>query len=135
MMIKQEERFDYKGYPCVILFMSFGHRCGYVGVPIEKSYNIDIDDIDCHGGVTYCEEHLHYQEDKNIKWIGFDTGHYGDGRDFETVKKLFGDNPKILNGLEFFQGSGYWVDFPVRTLDYCKEQCKQIVEQIIEMEN
>ena len=26
-----ECKFDYKGYPCVVLFMPLGYRCGYVG--------------------------------------------------------------------------------------------------------
>lgn len=28
-----ETKFEYKGYPCVVLFMPGAYRCGYVGVP------------------------------------------------------------------------------------------------------
>lgn len=133
-MVKQEDRFDYKGYPCVILFMSHGHRCGYVGVPNDRKY--DIDNIMCHGGVTYCKEHLHFQEDKNTLWIGFDTGHYQDGRDYECIKKYFGDNEIVMKNLDFIikvqngKNTG-----SIRTLEYCKEECKNIVEQIIGVKN
>lgn len=50
-MPKLEKQFEYKGFPCVILFMPTGYRCGYVGIP--KEVKIDIDNIGCHGGITY----------------------------------------------------------------------------------
>ena len=50
--VYQEERFEYRGYPCVILFMDMGHRCGYVDVP-ESEAVADDDDISCHGGITW----------------------------------------------------------------------------------
>lgn len=33
-MYKVESDFTYKGYRCVVIFTDFGHRCGYVGVPL-----------------------------------------------------------------------------------------------------
>lgn len=36
--LKQETRFLYKGFPCVVLFMPGGYRCGYVGLPKENKY-------------------------------------------------------------------------------------------------
>lgn len=50
-MPKLEKQFEYKGFPCVILFMPTGYRCGYVWIP--KEVKIDIDNIGCHGGITY----------------------------------------------------------------------------------
>lgn len=49
-MPKLEKQFEYKGFPCVILFMPTGYRCGYVWIP--KEVKIDIDNIGCHGGIT-----------------------------------------------------------------------------------
>ena len=84
----QESRFEYKGFPCVILFMDMGHRCGYVGIP--EASGIDVDEINCHGGITYGpSSELKMQEDENIEWIGFDTPHYMDGRDIEKNKRIF----------------------------------------------
>lgn len=53
---KQESRFEYKEFPCVILFMPMGYRCGYVGLPKEnRYYKKKYDDIpvDCHCGLSY----------------------------------------------------------------------------------
>ena len=32
-----ECKFDYKGYPCVVLFMPLGYRCGY-----DPSFPVDL---------------------------------------------------------------------------------------------
>lgn len=120
--VVQEERFEYRGYPCVVLFMDLGHRCGYVGVP--SNVHVDIDKIGCHGGITYGPDPgLHFQEDDDISWIGFDTCHYGDGRDVEKVKEYFG---RDISGFDF--------GGTIKTLEYCKEECKKIVDQIISNE-
>lgn len=118
--VYQEERFEYRGYPCVILFMDMGHRCGYVGVPVDVK--VDEDDICCHGGITYCSGHLHGQEDEGIIWYGFDCAHCDDEQDVEATLDYFGKKPYMLS----FNGS-------IKTLEYCKEECKKIVDQIIEM--
>lgn len=104
----QEKRFDYKGFPCVILFMDHfdGFRCGYVGIPKEnKLYKKPYNKIDivCHGGLTYGCTELFHQHDNDIYWIGFDCNH------------------------------GFDIGIK-RTLEYCEEQCMLIVEQLIEME-
>lgn len=131
---KQEKRFDYKGFPCVILFMPTAYRCGYVGVPLPQGLDIKTDKISCHGGVTYYEGHLHRQDDVDKWWVGYDCGHYGDGFDVETAKKLYADDEKAIKQLEIMKD--YFEiqsDFPIHTLEYCEEQCKLIVEQLIEM--
>lgn len=123
--VVEESRFEYKGFPCVILFMSMGHRCGYVGIP--EASGIDVDKIDCHGGITYGpSSYLHLQEDENIEWIGFDTGHYRDGKDIEKVKEYFPDRDTY---------NLYFIDhgFKPRTLEYCEDQCRKIVDQVIDM--
>ena len=73
----EEIRYEYKGFPCVVLFMNLGHRCGYVGIPFSQQFvDRDLqDEISCHGGVTYYDTHLRFQDDENMIWIGFDTAH------------------------------------------------------------
>ena len=93
-MPKLEKQFEYKGFPCVILFMPTGYRCGYVWIP--KEVKIDIDNIGCHGGITYNSDHLYHQERKDLRWIGFDCAHCFDGYDVETAKRLFSDNEKAI---------------------------------------
>lgn len=131
---KQEKRFDYKGFPCVVLFMPMAYRCGYVGLP--KGTEIDTDSIDCHCGITYSENHLHCQEDTDRFWVGFDCGHCCDGYDIETAKKLYGDDKNVMAQIEIMGATGYFTicnnENPIRTLEFCEEQCKHIVEQLID---
>lgn len=131
---KQEKRFDYKGFPCVILFMPMGYRCGYVGIP--KGTEIDTDSIDCHCGVTYTDTRLHNQTDTDKLWIGFDCGHACDDFDLAIIKELYADDENIMKQTAIMEGTGYFRlcnENPVRTLEYCEEQCKGIVEQLIEL--
>jgi hypothetical protein len=130
----QETRFDYKGYPCVVLFIPLCHRCGYVGIPSSSKLckGIKLDEICCHGGITYNEKRLHHQKDKDMWWIGFDCAHWGDSRDYETAKKLFVKDKEFAEQLKKYEEiDKEIVDFgTVRSLDYCIEQCKFIVDQL-----
>lgn len=132
---KQEKRFEYKGFPCVILFMPMGYRCGYVGLPKEnKYYGKSYDDIpvDCHCGLTYASRKLHTKNDTDKWWIGFDCGHCCDGYDVSKIKELYADDESVMEQAErmadYFEICN---ENPVRTLEYCEEQCKNIVEQLI----
>lgn len=133
----QEERFEYKGFPCVVLFMPVGFRNGYVGLPQENKYyskGYDFIPVNCHGGLTYASRELYGQEDKNTWWIGFDCGHCCDGFDIEAIKEHYKDDALVLSQLEIMQGyySMANSDTEFRTLDYVKEECKKIVDQLLE---
>lgn len=58
-----ETKFEYKGYPCVVLFMPGAYRYGYVGVPkshkLAKKSVDDLGYLDCHGGVTLIQNHFY----------------------------------------------------------------------------
>lgn len=123
--IAEESRFEYKGYPCVVLLMGLGYRCGYVGIP-NKTYDIDFEEvIDCHGGITYGpSDHLHLQEDDDILWIGFDCAHWEDGYDVDAAIKYFGPDHAVA----------YIRSGTICTLDYCQGECMKIVDQLIELQ-
>lgn len=134
----QEKRFDYKGFPCVVLMQHMAFRTGYVGIPKgHKLYGVGYDGIgiDCHGGLTYSDKSLALQNDEDTWWIGFDTGHYCDGKDYEMAIKMFADDVAVLNGIMLCKkiderfGTN---TLPVRTLEYCEDQCKYIVDQILQ---
>lgn len=144
-----EERFIYKGYPCVVLFMPAGFRAGYVGLPkTNKLYGQEYGKnacfgIACHGGITYGRSYLYGQDDKDTWWIGFDCGHFIDRIDLEQANKYFKydeETKKILLSLisvpplRDIHSTADGVPCEIRTLDYVKENCKRIVEQIIELE-
>ena len=132
----------HKGFEYLITFTHYGTRCGYVAVSPDFKYNTD--DISVHGGVTFeGEDH----GAKNLLpmpcsdiWIGFDAAHWGDMRDFDKAKKYFGQNEKEMRGINLMEEIHKEVDelerqdpsFSHKTYDYMVDQCKSVIEQLIE---
>lgn len=59
---------------CIRRHGYIGHLCGYVEAPYGLS--VDIDEIDCHGGITFND---HWSElPTDGYYIGFDCMHFGD---------------------------------------------------------
>lgn len=132
-----EKRFEYKGYPCVVLMQPLCFRTGYVGLPKGNQYfhkNYNAIPVYCHGGLTYASDDLYGQTDEDTWWIGFDTGHYGDGHDFEEGKRLYAGNEEALKSIEMCERTMFYHDGPARTLRYCEHECKRIVDQLIKNE-
>lgn len=128
MLPVMESRFNYKGFPCVVLFMPFGFRCGYIGIPKgHRFYKMNYVKIPvgCHGGLTYSDDHLHHQDDKDIWWIGFDCGHYMDGYDLKSRRQYFPELPDE----EFMYTEEY------KDIGFCKHECREIVDQIVGDDN
>ena len=131
-----ENKFTYKGYPCVVLFMPGTYRCGYVGIPsnhkLAKKSVDELSSLDCHGGITYSEPYLHECEDNDTWWIGFDCAHCFDGYDIETAKQYFGNEPDFQRAYAIMQD--LWneanKEYKFYTLSYVKEECKKLVDQI-----
>lgn len=150
-----EKQFTYKGYQCVVVMQSLGHRCGYVGIPIEhplygKDYfdyidininhgNVPIDNyFSCHGGITYANGGVYseYPIKGNLWWFGFDCAHWGDIRDFQAAKEIFRDNKDVLTRLsrselleKSFSSGGQ-----VRSLKYVTDECIRLADQLSEYE-
>lgn len=88
----EPDRVDFQiyGFNCILLREShFGHWCGYIGVPSfhpwHNKHYMDIDNVNVHGGLTYCQESrdpqqlLHEPEkNKTLWWLGFDCNHLDD---------------------------------------------------------
>lgn len=116
-----EKIFEYKNHECICIFNRYGYRCGYVSV--SKDFNEEMT-IDCHGGITFCCSPLPYQYGQTQPYfIGFDCGHFGDGEDLEQARK-YGLNAYNI-GLSLFGEKNC-----VRSLEYVKNECKKIVDQI-----
>ena len=134
-----EERFEYKGFPCVVLFQSLGFRTGYVGLPKGHKYygkHYDLISVDCHCGLTYGDYGLFGQDDKDTYWIGFDCGHYCDKNDYDKAIEYFSDNKSVLESLLRLRELNriYDTGGEIRTLEYVKENCKGIVDQLTQKE-
>ena len=100
------KKFTYKGVSCEIKrITSLGHLCGYIKLPLEYS---DPESIPCHGGVTFCEEHNDYIE------IGFDCAHYQDLSPFKLGMGMGGS------------------DGTYRTMEYCENELKSMVDYVYE---
>ena len=130
-----ETRFKYRGYPCVVILQTQGHRCGYVGLTSTSSFYereyIDID-VRCHGGLTYARPYLYEQDDNDMWWIGFDCAHYGDGEDYETLKEYAANDEETL--LSVCQREAWHSSGVVRSQAYVEKECMEIVDQLIELE-
>jgi len=85
-----------------------------------------------HGGLTYSgDNNGTYPVESNLWWLGFDCGHYNDGKDLELVEEYWGEYPHIKKGLEIERE--YYIDAPIRSKEYVEDECKSLVDQIIEL--
>ncbi len=133
----------YKGYEYLITFNDMGFRCGYVAITQDHpdySFNEEhrYPDYSVHGGVTFFDEsHLaesilgHSCTDK---WIGFDAGHAWDVHDIDCALKYFPnlrptqrDHIETMNRIGRMDGSCV-----LRTKEYMEQECKNLIDQIIE---
>ena len=142
-----EKRFEYKGFPCVVIMQSMAFRTGYVGIPkghklYGKYYNEDysLENIECNGGLTYSCDYLFGQNDKDTWWIGYDCGHCWNGYAVDDALELFRDYPGNIERIKHNYEQGIydmsWTSeiFITMTLQDCEEECKRIVDQILQME-
>lgn len=127
-----EERFEYKGFPCVVLFMPMGFRNGYVGLTKNhKYYKKEYEEIpvSCHCGLTYGDTSLFGQEDKDTYWIGFDCGHCCDGFDLDKLDEYYGN--RVENQIMRNYHKMINAEHEFRTVEYVKNECMGIVDQLL----
>lgn len=130
--------FTYKGYKCCVLFQDLGFRCGYVLVPRwHPLYEVEYKDctINCHGGITYSDHKL-LGEQSPSWWIGFDCAHAGDKIDYECLTKYYGkvEEDSYFNTMRWLTGVDSEEFSSVKNLNFCKQECMHIVDQLVEME-
>lgn len=129
-----EKDFEYRGFRCVVVFQSQGHRTGYVGLPKGhkyhgKEYNF-IEDVDCHGGLTYSGGD-NYPVKSDLWWIGFDTAHCYDGFDVAQALKYELIDQRTYEIRSADEREFLSNDQP-KSLEYCINECKGIVNQVAE---
>ena len=133
-----EEQFMHQGYPCVIIFTTLGHRCGYVGVPRNHpAYGKNDDEIDVgvHGGLTYCRDDQdgYPVAGQDCWWFGFDCAHGGDGQDLKRAREIFQD-PALDMLIALQAKSTFRESLPVRSQEYVKTECRSLATQLKDME-
>lgn len=119
---------EYKGYVCIVFALNSGYRCGYVLIPeTHQLYTKEHIDLECHGGITFNKV---FEGGEHV--IGFDCAHLGDSPDIsimsETHIKTYQMFNSIFDGL-CEDGS------TIKTKEYVFENCKNMVEQLIKLEN
>lgn len=132
-----EQTGTYKDFKWCVLFQPSGYRTAYVLVPNwHKVFEVDYNDIEikCHGGLTYGSHNLLDKEFSGW-WIGFDCAHAGDTRDIETQRKYFSNDKQdsYLFMLNYMTGN-YSSYGTIKSLDFCISECKNIIDQLKEME-
>ncbi|MEE0100793.1 MAG: hypothetical protein U0I48_03535 [Acutalibacteraceae bacterium] len=135
---KQESKFSYKGFPCVVVFMPGGYRCGYVGIPKTSKYFGKSEEkipFECHGGITYAGKCLPGREIEETYWIGFDCAHCFDGRDEKLAREIYSNDKDMMRYIEAMKSIGEF-NYPVgvKSLQYVENECRKIVDQITEEE-
>lgn len=122
-----EKQFEYRGHDCLVMFTHWGVRNGYVSVSINKDFT-DYSYIDCHGGINFSGELSPDFSPKAKCYIGFDCGHCGDDRDFDTACKYGLIDAELRDRRK--------QDFPhpmygvVASLEHVESECKRIVNQL-----
>lgn len=134
----REKHWHDRGYACMVVLTPMGHRCGYVGIHKGQAHYgssyLLLDWIECHGGLTYSEgNHPAWpSSEKNPKWwIGFDCAHCTDIPDVEATQKAYGNDSEAAKRAARMAKYSVNEFAQIRTLDYCVQEVKKIVDQLV----
>lgn len=85
-----------------------------------------------HGGISFADggKDSHHPIDSDLWWFGFDCGHCGDCPDYDLLEKLWGGNIMVQHRME---DKYIYETYPVRTLNYVQQECRNLVDQIISL--
>lgn len=97
-------------------------------IPLHAYFNV-------HGSITYAGGSLMYPVKSLLWWFGFDCGHAGDGIDLEVVKKNWGHIPHVMHTISILESCNPYQGLPVRSKEYCEEECINLVKQMIILEH
>lgn len=95
-------------------------------VRLEAYFNV-------HGGITYAMggRDSSHPINSDLWWLGFDCGHYGDGKDLDLLEQLWGDDENIQKRIEFEREHFY--GGIIRSKEYVQQECRNLVDQIIDL--
>jgi hypothetical protein len=139
-----EDGGNYKGYDYLVTFNRIGFRCGYVAIdathPLYEKDLMGSDgyDLSVHGGVTFFDKN-HFVEELfdhvcDDKWIGFDCGHCYDSYDKDFAEKHFDLRDTEREHMQRMESiSRIDPECTIRTKEYVEEQCKNLIDQLIEI--
>ena len=115
---------EYKGYKYMTIAY-IGTINGYVEIPKDNPlYGKHYDEIDikCHGGLTFSGEMGDFEY-----CIGFDTNHLGDAKSTNPKHYWGKEEECIWNQMVNCEGDTF------KDEEYVENECKKIINQILEM--
>lgn len=105
----------YKGIRYLVMNVRGTHPCGYVNVAhtkFEKLDYMDLDCINCHGGLTYSSKCSPCECEEDGWWLGWDYAHFGD--------------------YNVYTGHSYDTDFSKKyTTEDVVHECIHVINQIV----
>lgn len=137
--LNEEVQFEYRGHLCIARRnWMMGNWNAYVAIPVDK-YKEEYDDLEAHGGITWNEPYLPWErpDDGTWRWIGFDCGHYRDYAPRHAIieKKIIqpfseqkSDQESHAEYLKYLDTVSRRKEY--RTLEYVKNVCKTMIDQI-----
>lgn len=132
---------DYSDYLDIKKSELEGKEIGKTGIiPLimsacDEDERIQIDSyFDVHGGITYSGGGIgsKYPVESDLYWFGFDCAHCYDSMDCEKLREYFPNErfteSRIAMALNF-------EDNEIRTLEYVEQECRNLADQIENVEN
>ena len=104
-----------------------------LGLPDEEDGKVRLGSyFMVHGGISYTDggKDSHHPVDSDLWWLGFDCGHHGDCPDYDLLEKTWGDDEMVRHRLE---DRWLYQDYEVRNLEYVQQNCRDLVDQIINL--
>lgn len=124
--------FIYNGYNCFCIRIMFhGAWCGYLEIPKDNLDQIDYENIECHGGITWSESYLTNKEaNEHFFYVGFDCSH---GNDIQPAMNKYLIDTMPLDLFNRLYGEDSFFKREYRNLEYVIGELKGMIDQIEDM--
>ena len=115
-------------YTYIVVAYPIGHRCGYVRIardnPLFNEFLgnnnfLEVYELCVHGGITFVETSVWWENKEGSLWIGFDCTHYGDAQDPQIRTYYAGERQK---------------EGEIRTCEYVENECLSLIKQLKTLE-
>lgn len=118
-----EKKDTYRGLEYFVIHHYFSklthHRCGYIITNRTMVDKLGLDTIDCHGGITFCGWRINYTKLGDRKTVD-------SFNDRDVTHEVHND--LIFIGFDCAHGEDL---FNPKSLDFCIDQCKHIIDQLV----
>ena len=118
----------YQDYKYVVYQHQFGHLNGYVLLK-EDDDREKASNLECHGGITFEDDLSQIILVESGHWVGFDCNHWNDRAPFLEDRLREVDRLGLVEPfVPYTDEPRFW-----RTESYVVDNCKSMIDQLIEM--